>query len=356
MDRATRYLNLLRNTHYGLAMPSGAAMNYARTAWGQLTPAVASPPCSFPLVFATITRRCNLHCSFCLWGAPPSDWKDYEMSPEQMEALLATSALQKTLLVMMYGGEPLLNRDIIELVRLTRAHKHLVGLNTNGLLLADAAEDLVEAGLVDVQMSIYDNTFEKLTSVIPQVTHLFPLAIMYTMTSHRLQELGKADFESLFNVIAFCQQAGCASVRIALVWETNNPGTQGETVTDTELYTALITRCKERFPDVVFEGHLSTHHLPTGHFTVFFQSPLATGNPPRTCRRPWLTAVVDAKGNYFPCCAATTPSPVGSLTEEDVDAVINESGITAMRAGLLGPNLPLAPQCEGCPLLDDSYL
>jgi len=356
MDRASRYLNLLKNAHYGLRMPAGAAVNYLKTTQGRLAPRISMPPRSFPLVFAAITRRCNLHCSFCLWGGVPQDWEDYEMTPAQMEALLATSALQKTLLVMMYGGEPLLNRDIVELVKLTHERKHLVGLNTNGLLLADAADDLAAAGLCDVQMSIYDNTFAKLTEVIPKVTRFFPITIMYMLTSHRLQEMERDGFKDMIELISFCRQANCAAVRVALVWETDNPGTQGETVTDTTLYIRLIDACKKQFPAVVFEGYQSKHTLPSGRFTLFFQSPLAAHDPRRACRRPWLTAVIDAQGRYYPCCASTVPSPAGSLAADEECAVINEQNVVAMRMGLLDEGAPLSPQCATCPLLDDSYL
>ena len=96
--------------------------------------------------------------------------------------------------------------------------------------------------------------------------------------------------------------------------------------------------------------------MPTQRFTVFFQSPVADTHPPRNCRRPWLTAVFDATGQYFPCCASTTPSSGGSIFDTDETAVINAPAPHAMREGLLNPDKPLATICATCPLLDDSYL
>jgi len=51
-------------------------------------------------------------------------------------------------------SEPLLNSDIIEIVKIAKKEGCLVGITTNGLLLDELAKDLVRSGIDLVAVSI----------------------------------------------------------------------------------------------------------------------------------------------------------------------------------------------------------
>ena len=58
--------------------------------------------------------------------------------------------------VRLTGGEPLLRRDLARLVRLLRQDRRIteVALTTNGVLLAESAQDLYYAGLDRITVSL----------------------------------------------------------------------------------------------------------------------------------------------------------------------------------------------------------
>ena len=98
----------------------------------------------------SVTDRCNLRCEYCM----PED--DYVWLPrEDVLHFEETSALVDVFLslgvdkIRLTGGEPLLRRDLPELVRMIATKPGLkdLALTTNGVLLADQADALKAAGL-----------------------------------------------------------------------------------------------------------------------------------------------------------------------------------------------------------------
>jgi cyclic pyranopterin phosphate synthase len=105
----------------------------------------------------SVTDRCNLRCQYCmpedeyLW-LPREDVLSFE-EIGQLADLLAESGVDR---VRLTGGEPLLRRDLPELVRRLAARPWLrdLALTTNGVLLADQIADLARAGLHRVTVSL----------------------------------------------------------------------------------------------------------------------------------------------------------------------------------------------------------
>jgi len=117
----------------------------------------------------SVTDRCNLRCEYCM----PED--DYVWLPrEDVLHFEETSALVDVFLslgvdkVRLTGGEPLLRRDLPELVRMIAVKPGLkdLALTTNGVLLADQADALKAAGLGRITVSLdtlHPERFLKLT-------------------------------------------------------------------------------------------------------------------------------------------------------------------------------------------------
>lgn len=105
----------------------------------------------------SVTDRCNLRCNYCM---PESEyvWLPREdiLSFEEMATLAGYFADLGVEKVRLTGGEPLLRRDLARLIRLLRQDRRIreVALTTNGILLADQAQELYEAGLDRVTISL----------------------------------------------------------------------------------------------------------------------------------------------------------------------------------------------------------
>jgi cyclic pyranopterin phosphate synthase len=105
----------------------------------------------------SVTDRCNLRCQYCMpekeyvW-LPREDLLSFE-EIEQLVAIFVGLGVSK---VRLTGGEPLLRRELPELVRRLARIPGVddLALTTNGVLLADQAEALAAAGLHRITISL----------------------------------------------------------------------------------------------------------------------------------------------------------------------------------------------------------
>ena len=105
----------------------------------------------------SVTDRCNLRCKYCM---PEEDYawlpRETVLSFEEMALLTKAFTGLGVDKVRITGGEPLLRRDLPLLIRMLR-HNHQIkdlALTTNGILMAEQAELLYEAGLDRVTVSL----------------------------------------------------------------------------------------------------------------------------------------------------------------------------------------------------------
>jgi GTP 3',8-cyclase len=105
----------------------------------------------------SVTDRCNLRCSYCM---PEQDYvwlpREDVLTHEEMARLTGYFTDLGVDRVRLTGGEPLLRRDLPRLVYLLLQNRRLtdIALTTNGVLLVDQAEELYEAGLHRITVSL----------------------------------------------------------------------------------------------------------------------------------------------------------------------------------------------------------
>src|SRR5262245_66611 len=104
----------------------------------------------------SVTDRCNLRCTYCM----PEDVVFMDRSAlltfEEMTHFVRVAAPLGIDKVRLTGGEPLMRRDLPKLVRMLADVPGLraLGLTTNGLLLAEHAQALFDAGLRRINISL----------------------------------------------------------------------------------------------------------------------------------------------------------------------------------------------------------
>lgn len=105
----------------------------------------------------SVTDKCNLRCVYCmpLHGLP---WLKREeiLSFEEIAAVVRVLAGLGLRRLRLTGGEPLVRRDLSALVRRLRAVPGIddLALSTNGVLLAEHADELRAAGVGRVNLSL----------------------------------------------------------------------------------------------------------------------------------------------------------------------------------------------------------
>lgn len=121
-----------------------------------------------------VTHRCNMACVYCYgthgqegWGQSPylygarSGAMSFETAQRGVDYLFEASGPQKDLSVIFFGGEPLLEIDLLErIVRYIRSKERETGkkaglsLSTNGLLLTPKVVDFLVKNRIGCQVSI----------------------------------------------------------------------------------------------------------------------------------------------------------------------------------------------------------
>jgi cyclic pyranopterin phosphate synthase len=105
----------------------------------------------------SVTDKCNFRCTYCM-PAEGLEWLKREeiLSFEEIARLVRVLAAMGVSEVRLTGGEPLVRRDLPELVRMLSRIPGVddLSLTTNGVLLDRLAEPLVEAGLRRINVSL----------------------------------------------------------------------------------------------------------------------------------------------------------------------------------------------------------
>lgn len=100
----------------------------------------------------SVTHKCNLACFYCHREGQPSSEK--EMKPHEIEKIVSIGAELGISKIKLTGGEPLLRKDITEIVSRVATHAEEVSLVTNGVLLKRYARELKKAGLTRINISL----------------------------------------------------------------------------------------------------------------------------------------------------------------------------------------------------------
>ena len=113
----------------------------------------------------TLTNRCNVNCLYCHHDGMIRS-KD-EMNADELYTICKIAKKIGVKKIRLSGGEPLLKEDIVEIIeKIARLDFKDISMTTNGILLEKYAQDLKDAGLNRVNVSLDTlnrETFEFIT-------------------------------------------------------------------------------------------------------------------------------------------------------------------------------------------------
>ena len=167
----------------------------------------------------SVTKRCNLNCSYCGAG---KEKEEGELSAEQIEKIVKAFVDCGITKVRLTGGEPLVRKDICDIAqRISRIDGiKKLALTTNGIRLKELAKPLKDAGVTAINISL-DTTDEK----------------QYKMLT------GYDGLKKVFEGIDECERTGLSPIRLNAVLIRGQNDSSAE---------SLIDIAKERKIDVRF--------------------------------------------------------------------------------------------------------
>ncbi len=104
----------------------------------------------------SITDRCNLRCRYCMPDGVELVSMGEILTYEEIERICRAAALEGVQKFKITGGEPLVRKGCVDLVKRLKAIPGIeqVTLTTNGVLLGEYADELAEAGLDGINISL----------------------------------------------------------------------------------------------------------------------------------------------------------------------------------------------------------
>ncbi|MBI1849565.1 MAG: radical SAM protein [Planctomycetes bacterium] len=332
----------------------------AREVRGELAPAL--PTC----IYFEVTNRCNLPCRTCLRTfhtvEPAADLSLAEIRrvADQVPSLRRA--------VLQGIGEPLLNRELPEIVADLAGRGVSVVFNTNGTLLSpEWADRLIDGGLDELRVSLdaaHPETFEAIrgADLLPQIVERVRQFIA------RRRERGsskprvalwliglRANVAELPELVDIAADVGAEEVYLHRVTfregdDAFGVASRGESAFvayDSEEEHALVeARTRAAAKGIAFRGSGAMDPV------ACYGERTSSDRPWSACQRPWTLLYVTANGNLLPCCIAPFVDPnyreitLGNVRETSIADLWNGAGYRTFRRRFLSPD-PVNC-CRGC--------
>ena len=321
------------------------------------------------VVFIEVTNRCNLLCQTC-----PRTYFDREplKSLSLNEFIKIADQFPNMQRALLHGiGEPLLNRELPEIIKYLKGRNVEVIINSNGTLLSPQwQEKLIESGLDQYRCSIdgaKDETYARIrgADLLPKLkrglgglvktkerldTHTPIVSIWCVATRENLQEL--PDLLRLATDLGVLEvymqrlvyfasdtekQFGMAREDLAIFGQDQNEEDQ------------IIEECTELSVKLGIKFWASGGRDPINSLAAARPSDFA---PWQACMRPWTTAYITANGNCLPCCISPFATDdynsliLGNLLERPFSEIWNETLYQNFRIDLLSEHPHQA--CASC--------
>lgn len=321
------------------------------------------------VVFIEVTNRCNLLCETC----PHTFFKREPLHTLTLDEFITIAEqfpqMQRALL---HGiGEPLLNRELPQIIRHLKGKDVEVIINSNGTLLSPTwQEDLVFSGLDEYRCSIdgaRDETYARIrgANLLPKLTKglegLVRTKMQLGTTTPRISiwcVATRENLQELPELLHLAARLGVPEVYVQrLVYFARESEEQygiarGEKAIfgkDSEFEEQVIDHCTRLSAELGIDFRASGARDPLNSLAAACPADFA---PWQACLRPWTTAYVTANGNCLPCCISPFATNdyrsliLGNLFERPFEQIWNDPLYQAFRTHLLSnqPN----KACSSC--------
>ncbi len=279
-----------------------------RASVAQGLPATPRSPAPMGLL-AELTYRCPLHCTYC---ANPVNLATYtaELTTADWFQVLDQASSLGVLQVHFSGGEPLLRRDLAELVGDASSLGMYTNLVTSGIPLPEhGLAALVDAGLDHFQLSIQDSSQAVADSIAGRPAHQLKLAIAEQVKVAGLPltvnvVLHRSNVDNVFAIAELAARLGADRVELAHTqfygWARRNQAVLRPTDEQVAAASVAAATARDRFGESMEFVYVAADQH---------------GNRPKPCMNGWGSRqfVVAPNGDMLPCLAAgqlpgTTPS------------------------------------------------
>jgi MoaA/NifB/PqqE/SkfB family radical SAM enzyme len=319
-----------------------------------------APLTQLPLVTLYVTERCNSRCVSCDYWRHGRD----DMDLAAVTRLLPSFAQLRTQIVLLSGGEPLINPEWAAIAQLLRANGLKVWLLTSGLALAKharrAAElfDSITVSLDGADPETYaairglDAFYTVCGGILAAVAHGAPPGIRVTVQ--------RGNYRQLPALVDRAKVLGARQISFLAV-DVANPHAFGRTdshVSDLALRTEdlplleqILDSMEQDHREDFRSGFIAENPQKLRRILQYFAAVRGRGPyPPVRCNAPEFSAVIGATGRVQPCFFISGPADgriasVGERPGQDLRSTLNSDAMSALRTAI---RAGARPECKTC--------
>ncbi|MCU1323587.1 MAG: Coenzyme synthesis protein [Acidobacteriaceae bacterium] len=272
----------------------------------------ANPILPGPLsLIAELTHRCPLHCLYCSNPIEMQRASD-ELSTEDWTRVFQQAAKLGVLHLHLTGGEPLVRKDLPELIRAGREAGLYVNMITSGVGMTEQClATLVDAGLEHLQLSFQDLEEESANHIAGTRSHAIKLALVPILKKFHLAftvnlVVHRMNLDRLEDFIALAEDLGPDRLEIAHVqyygWALKNRALLMPTEEQVHRALPIVEAARERL-----KGRIHLESVFPDYFGSF----------PKACVGGWgrQMMLIDPVGQAMPCHSAAV---IPGLTFDNV--------------------------------------
>lgn len=255
-----------------------------------------------------ITSRCNASCPTCLWKGIVKD----ELDTSKIINFYRQARNLGFISTVFWGGEPLMRKDTIDILRFCKESGFVCGLITNGYLLPERYKELAQ--LLDFLIVSIDIPSEKLDE-LRGVHGLFKNALeginLIRRSSPNIKifintVISRLNYQYLDDVIDFVQAS-----RLTVTFESMTSGR--EDVDTLKLPNSIERQVFQKLIDRKKEGKPINNSF--SYLKMF-----AKGNRNYTCHTNEIAIRVEPNGNLTNCLSKS--NPIGNVYEENLSILL----------------------------------
>jgi MoaA/NifB/PqqE/SkfB family radical SAM enzyme len=308
-----------------------------------------------PLATLYLSERCNSRCVSCDY------WRHGRVDMNLDTVMHLVPSLQRlgTQVVLLSGGEPLLNPEWSAIAELLRDAGLKLWLLTSGLSLAKHARRATE--LFDAITVSLDGTDRETYAAIrgldafDKVCDGIRAAAVRGVHSSLRVTLQRANFRQLPAFVSIAKELGARQVSFLAV-DVANPHAFGRTddfksdlallPADLPVFEQLLRTMELEHAEDFQSGFIAESPKKLRRIWEYFAAINGLGSyPPVRCNAPEFSAVIGATGRVQPCFFITGPSDAMVAGESvsakdaqsagtDLPGVLNASGMTKLRTAI----------------------
>lgn len=291
------------------------------------------------------TNRCNLSCPMCLHSIKKSQKMD--MTLDQFKNILDQLPFLADL-TLQGLGEPLLNPDLLQMIKEARKRKIRIGFFTNGTLLnKENASKIIESGLDWIYVSL-DTTDKKTYEKIRKGASYEKVIenVKEFLNMKKPENKPKAGFWSLImedtvldvsNIIDLAEKVKMEKIVFQSAvhswghndFKTNIKKAKGDTDKNIEEVIDVIKNKPKKL-----------------EIEIDINSTMG-----QKCNWPWRALYITCDGYVTPCCMeGSDPNIVnfGNIFKTSLKEIVNNERFQRFRKELRSPNPPVI--CRSCPV------